>query len=263
MNYFGDQKLIVTSIDEVVHVDTLRDSPKLVHKNRWCYGLVYKLRGKVVYNFRRRTMDFSPGCVCMLPKGSDYTVDTIEPGECIAINFNLLDDPPLDPFSECFRAAPKLETLFRKLDNQRLRAFAYNDYGMMASLYEIIQTMDKASRYSHLTPAAELRLRNIVSAIQQGYPNPALSLSALAEAEGVPMSSMREAFLKIFGMPPVRYLTALRLTEAKKLLNESDLNIEQVAQRCGFADQFYFSRVFKRNCGVSPSEFRKISMMNI
>ena len=64
-------------------------------------------------------MDFSPGCVCMLPKGSDYTVDTIEPGECIAINFNLLDDPPLDPFSECFRAAPKLETLFRKLDNQR------------------------------------------------------------------------------------------------------------------------------------------------
>ena len=77
------------------------------------------------------------------------------------------------------------------------------------------------------------------------------------------MSSMREAFLKIFGMPPVKYLTALRLAEAKKLLNESDLNIERVAQRCGFADQFYFSRVFKQNCGVSPSKFRIISMMNI
>lgn len=58
MNYFGDQKLIVTSIDEVVHVDTLRDSPKLVHKNRWCYGLVYKLRGKVDLQFQEKNYGF-------------------------------------------------------------------------------------------------------------------------------------------------------------------------------------------------------------
>ena len=263
MNNFGAQKLVVTSIKNIILVNTLRDRPVSVHKNRWCYGLVYKLSGQVIYHFGKKALNCSPGCVCLLPMGSDYTVEMLEPGECIAVNFMILGEPLLQPFSEHYRGTQKLEALFRRIHSQWKNSFGTSDYAVMATLYEIISAVDKMSRYSHITPTAEAKLRHIVSALNHRYSDPTLSPGSLAEAEGISLTSMRDSFSKIYGMPPIRYLTMLRLNASKKLLAETDQSIETIAQKCGFTDQFYFSRVFKRQCGVTPSEFRKIILMDI
>ena len=263
MEGWGSKPLVVTSINQIVHVNSLREKTQVIHRNRPCYGLVYKLSGRVVYHFEDRTMESFPGCVCLLPKGSNYRVERVEHGECIAINFQLLDDPVLKPFSEPFRSSLKFETLFRRIDTHSFHSFVLFDYRQISTLYEILDLIDKASRYGHLTPAADGKLQRIVSAIDQRYGDPRFSLSELAAAEGFPMTSMRDAFLKVYGLPPIKYLTMLRLSEAKKLLSETDDRIEDISHACGFSDQFYFSRVFKNQCGVSPSEYRKNSMMNL
>ncbi len=56
---------------------------------------------------------------------------------------------------------------------------------------------------------------------------------------------------------PYQYLMRIRLEKAKEILREKDCSMEEVAKLCGFVNSGHFSTVFKRNIGMSPSEYRK------
>jgi len=60
-------------------------------------------------------------------------------------------------------------------------------------------------------------------------------------------------FKAAFGISPVGYRTRLRLRRARELLASSDLNVGQVALAVGFSDSLYFSRVFRKAFGTTPS----------
>jgi AraC-like DNA-binding protein len=59
------------------------------------------------------------------------------------------------------------------------------------------------------------------------------------------------------GISPARYVTKLRMEDAVATLRASALPIKAVAQRCGFADADYFSKVFRRTHGMTPRAFRR------
>lgn len=63
-------------------------------------------------------------------------------------------------------------------------------------------------------------------------------------------------FQSIVGVPPGKYLTSLRLDEARRMLNQHKLSVKQIAQRCGFSDTRYFSRLFRLRYGSLPSRLR-------
>ncbi|MFD8029619.1 helix-turn-helix domain-containing protein [Streptomyces sp. NPDC059717] len=68
-------------------------------------------------------------------------------------------------------------------------------------------------------------------------------------------------FVRVFrnstGETPHRYLTRLRIELAQRLLSETTLTIEQIAERCGFAGPGPLSSAFLRQVGVRPSVYRK------
>lgn len=55
------------------------------------------------------------------------------------------------------------------------------------------------------------------------------------------------------------YLTNNRLEHAKKLLTEGKLTVGEVTELVGYNDYFYFSKLFKKYVGVTPSKYRKMS----
>ena len=59
------------------------------------------------------------------------------------------------------------------------------------------------------------------------------------------------------GMTPQRYLTDIRLNQAKELLAASSLNIGEIAAVVGYENALYFSRIFRKYVGVSPREYRE------
>ena len=63
-------------------------------------------------------------------------------------------------------------------------------------------------------------------------------------------------FSAAYGMTPQRYLLDVRIRHASAMLKESVLPVTEVALRCGFDDSNYFSRVFRKYTGRSPSEYR-------
>lgn len=61
---------------------------------------------------------------------------------------------------------------------------------------------------------------------------------------------------KATGKSLIRHINENRIDCAKKLLRTTNLTIRQIADACGFADEKYFSRIFKKHCDISPTAFR-------
>lgn len=78
----------------------------------------------------------------------------------------------------------------------------------------------------------------------------------IAEVFNVSLRTFMRTFTDEVGMAPMEYLAAFRIATACELLaNHSELSMEEVANSVGYADQGYFSRVFKKIKGMTPTEY--------
>jgi AraC family transcriptional regulator len=75
---------------------------------------------------------------------------------------------------------------------------------------------------------------------------------------GMTQVQFTRRFKKSTGMLPIDYLTTLRLQKVQQLLLDSDMTLQQIAGQCGFENEFYLSRVFKKRMHITPSSFRKL-----
>ncbi len=68
---------------------------------------------------------------------------------------------------------------------------------------------------------------------------------------------LRRAFKSETGQSLHQYRLQVRLSRAKLLLKNSDSSVEEIARQTGFEDPYYFSQIFKRKMGVTPTSWRK------
>ena len=68
----------------------------------------------------------------------------------------------------------------------------------------------------------------------------------------------RRIFKQATGWAPGAFLLECRLRQAEKMLMSSHARISEITQECRFNDAYHFSRIFKKHCGHSPIEFRKL-----
>jgi AraC family transcriptional regulator of arabinose operon len=83
-----------------------------------------------------------------------------------------------------------------------------------------------------------------------------LTLADLSEETGLSVSRISALFRKYTGSAPLVFFTRLKMERACYLLRTSTMNVGEVAQELGFADPYYFSRVFTRVVGQSPRAYR-------
>ena len=85
-----------------------------------------------------------------------------------------------------------------------------------------------------------------------------LSVDDLAAAAGLQRSRFAERFKAWSGRPPMAFLRRYRIDRAAELLDqETDRSLASIADACGFADAFSFSKAFKAELGMSPSAYRQ------
>ena len=58
-------------------------------------------------------------------------------------------------------------------------------------------------------------------------------------------------------MTPMQYITAIRINTARELLKNTDYSIQEVSALSGYDNPLYFSRIFRRHTGYSPSRYRQ------
>ncbi|WP_158282237.1 AraC family transcriptional regulator [Salipaludibacillus keqinensis] len=73
---------------------------------------------------------------------------------------------------------------------------------------------------------------------------------------------LTRALKKTIGMSPIQYVNHCRITKAKKMLQQENVDLKTIAIESGFKDVSYFSRVFKRKEGMTPGQYRRVSFSN-
>ena len=81
-------------------------------------------------------------------------------------------------------------------------------------------------------------------------------VAAMAKVSGLTKRTFIRRFHEATGMTSLDYVHALRLEEAKQLLEMSDESVEAVASEVGYEDTSFFGRLFRRKVGVAPGEYR-------
>jgi len=81
-------------------------------------------------------------------------------------------------------------------------------------------------------------------------------VAAMIEVSQLPERSFMRRFRHATGMTPLDYVQALRLEEAKQMLETGDLPVEAIANEVGYEDASFFGRLFRRKVGLTPAQYR-------
>ncbi|MDF2669898.1 MAG: transcriptional regulator [Paenibacillus sp.] len=90
-----------------------------------------------------------------------------------------------------------------------------------------------------------------------------IKLDVLADIAGLTETSYSRSFKKAKGVSPVEYLNQIRIDSSKQLLQQQDCSVKEVADSVGFGNEFYFSKMFKRSIGMSPSFYMRRQQLKI
>lgn len=133
----------------------------------------------------------------------------------------------------------------------------YND--LFNNLWFVFEELFTAQRSSLAEkgkiPELILKLEKF---LQENMCEPITNLT-LAEKFGLVPSYLSKLFKTYKGMSPSEYLTALKIEKAKELLiTQPNLLAKEIAIQIGYSDPLYFSRIFKNETGIRPSEYKKV-----
>ena len=145
----------------------------------------------------------------------------------------------------------------------------------VTDFHEIRNSMRVARHLRHLQTAEGPAERSIVSTsgrggaagegavtrarlyLEERYSDPNLMLQDVAEAVHLSQSHLSTIFAQETGLTFTQYLTGLRITRARELLETTEMKSFQIAEAVGYNDAHYFSYMFKRNTGLTPGEYRR------
>lgn len=93
--------------------------------------------------------------------------------------------------------------------------------------------------------------------IGEKFKNPNLNLSMIADKVNVSKNHLSREYSKETGETLIEYISKIRIKEAKKLLENTNLKTYEIAEEIGFSNSETFFRTFKKYCGITPKQYKK------
>jgi AraC-like DNA-binding protein len=121
-----------------------------------------------------------------------------------------------------------------------------------SAIYDILERIatDKETSIDHTAFANCLRYVNA------NFCDPALNIETICQRGFMSASSLQRAFREHLGLSPKQYLDKQRMNKAFELLADGGTSVKETAYACGFTDEKYFSRAFKKKYGYPPSQLQ-------
>ncbi len=127
-----------------------------------------------------------------------------------------------------------------------------DDYGALAETYETAVSLLK-----ELETGSSV-IKDVKLYIEDNYSREDFSFQDAAGHVNLSVPHLSRMFRREMGVTFIDYLTSVRIRKAIELLHSGELKIYEIAELTGYANQHYFSNVFKKNLGVSPAEYRRL-----
>lgn len=120
-----------------------------------------------------------------------------------------------------------------------------------AALFEVCRKTFQALK---APPKGRQTAAEIYDQLMRHYPEPNFNISELAKLMHFHEGYLRRIFKEAYGKAPNAALRDIRMSEAKKMIDAGELQIQQIARRVGFEDASYFSKCYKSYFGYPPSD---------
>ena len=256
MHPFISQDLYVSHIALAIYVTP--SSGEAIHRNRPYHGIVLNDGvGVKQYAFADGTvLKLEKDDILYLPKKSDYVVNSILDGGCYAINFDLTIEEDFTPFVLRISNVKPVQELFK--DAQRAwktKRTGYH-YRCTSDLVQILSVLRSEAYSAYLPQHKASAIGPAIEYIEEQYTQKTIKVSELAHMCDISDVYFRNLFQRVYGVPPCRYIRELKLARAKELLLSGEYSVHETAVMCGYCDDSYFSREFKKVVGVAPSDYR-------
>ena len=218
-------------------------------KGRQYAALAYRVSGVAEFDFGGKLITSNPGDIIFIPEGISYDVQH-SGGSMIVIHFTDCNYHVAENIS--LNNKTYIGTLFAELhekwEHRRLV------HGTKAKIYNILELCYELNIKTHASPLAE----KAKQLIDENYSNPEFDIEALTQKLYTSAPTLRRNFSDRFGIPPKQYLLKVRLDTAAAFLSQDFSSVIEASRKSGFNDERYFSRIFKKRYGKSPSKFNKI-----
>ena len=152
---------------------------------------------------------------------------------------------------------PDYKALFRKIIQElQLCRYGYEDY--IASLFnDILLLVDRQQHeQKKATGNVQEQIERAAAYFNENY-NTKISIDDYAESLHISTNWFIHNFKQYAGMSPAQYILSLRMVIAQSLLERTTYNIKEISEIVGYENPLYFSRVFKKEIGKSPAQYRK------
>ena len=248
----------------------LKTRPKLPtywQKGRRDYQILYVANGKTHFWFDGREEIVSTGhMVLYKPEEIQKYVYYLEDNpEVFWIHFtgsdvkNILAYHGISLDEHVFYCGvlPDYKALFRKIIQElQLCRYGYEDY--IVSLFkDILLLVDRQQHEQKKTTGnVQEQIERAAAYFNENY-NTKISIDDYAESLHISTNWFIHNFKQYAGMSPAQYILSLRMVNAQSLLERTTYNIKEISEIVGYENPLYFSRVFKKEIGKSPAQYRK------
>ncbi len=229
--------------------------------------LIYCLRGKGFLKLGRTVHSVGPGNLMVIPpkvphsyfsdEGRPWSISWVHIyGKEVEQLIGWLGTSVQDPLLY----APDLKRIEAAFEDMySCLKYNYSDGGLLSMTTELLRFVSvlRMNRgYANWQKqSAEMRVRE-TRAFMERHIDVTLKLGELAAQAGQSVSYYSKLFKEQTGQAPMDYFLQLKIRKACDLLNQSEATVAEIASKVGYADPYYFSRLFKKIQGSSPTVYR-------
>lgn len=225
------------------------------------------ISGKGTYSVSGHTYFLSRGDMFLATESDlvTYTADDENPWEYCWVGFNGTEARRLLSLTPLSRSNPVMHTDendIEKMQNALMDIYRCtgttisDELKMIGMLYMFLSMLSEQSQKEqkfHLS-VADSYVESACRFIKFNYSHD-IDVSDIAKYVGISRSYLYRLFIKVTGISPAEYLSRFRINQACALIRSSQLTMKEISASVGISDQLYFSRVFKKQKGVPPSEY--------
>lgn len=203
------------------------------------------------------------GDVVYTPIGSEYEV-SFEKCKCdgctVGVNFYIFDEKGQFCLSEDIEVYSShgnasYAALFEKTDRYSEAAVPCPG-GMKAGMYEVLSMLGSTLR-TEMPSRFDIIMKGI--SYLEGSSDGDINISEIAKLCNVSPGYFRRLFGEYARMSPREYIMSGRIEKAKLYLEYESMSVADIAARLHFTDAAYFSKIFKKKVGITPTEYRAVS----
>lgn len=229
------------------------------------YVIHYVVAGKGYYLLGGQRYEIHAGEAFLIVPDTEitYHADEIDPWEYVWVGFAGADAQPILQCTPLSEKEPVLHLAdgetFRKAIERiyEARGADFNHaVRMTGELYTALSLLMRDDPSHRAEDVATQYVQKAATYIAHHYAYP-ITVLDVASYVGIDRSHLYTVFKQVLGVSPKDYLTDFRIRKACTLLREPELSITAAANSVGFENNLYFSKVFRKRMGVTPSQYRQ------